>query len=40
MVSHSLGEPLKSLRGSISLASGFGRSGGGLPRTLPADAQP
>jgi MoaA/NifB/PqqE/SkfB family radical SAM enzyme len=40
MVSHSLGEPLKSLRGSISLASGFGRSGGGPSRTLPADAQP
>ena len=27
MISHSLGEPLKSLRSSISLASGIGRSG-------------
>jgi len=27
MISHSLGEPLKSLRSSISLASGIGRNG-------------
>jgi hypothetical protein len=27
MISHSLGEPLKSLRSSISLAAGIGRAG-------------
>lgn len=40
MISHSLGEPLRSLRSSISLASGIGRSGRTVRRRFAADAQP
>jgi MoaA/NifB/PqqE/SkfB family radical SAM enzyme len=39
MISHSLGEPLKSLRSSISLASGIGRSGRKARVRVGANAQ-